>query len=145
MSNKLHTISITRKFQICVGHRIYGHENKCKHLHGHNLEFCVTCTAPELDSIGRIIDFSVIKARVGAWLDEYWDHGTILWEKDPIVKLWENELQDHKVFILPSSPTIENLCSFLLKKAQALLLVNDIKVIRVEGKETENCSASVEI
>ena len=29
-------ITATRYHDICAGHRVYGHEGKCSHFHGHN-------------------------------------------------------------------------------------------------------------
>ena len=71
-------ITCTRRFQFCAGHRVHRHESKCRNLHGHNYVLFVTVTAPELDSLGRVIDFSIIKGLVGDWIDSKWDHGFIL-------------------------------------------------------------------
>ena len=145
--NKLYKISITRRFVIDAGHRIVGHEGKCLSVHGHCYVFFVTCEAPELDSIGRIIDFSVIKDRIGKWLDENWDHAMLLYVNDPIILLWNESgpLEEHKHFVLPYNPTIENLCSFLLEKTNALMAATEIKVVKVVGYETENCAGSAEL
>ena len=54
-------INAVRHHDICMGHRVVGHEGKCKNLHGHNYRFTFYCESEELDSIGRVIDFSCIK------------------------------------------------------------------------------------
>ncbi len=71
----------TRRLQFCCGHRVMRHESKCAHLHGHNYVAFFTASA-QLDDVGRVIDFSVIKERVGGWIDEFWDHGFVLNEED---------------------------------------------------------------
>ena len=53
-------ITCTRRIQFCAGHRVMGHEGKCRNLHGHNYVVFVTAQADELDSVGRVIDFSVL-------------------------------------------------------------------------------------
>ncbi len=35
--------------------------------------------------MGRVVDFSVVKAKVGAWLDAYIDHGMVLQRGDPMI------------------------------------------------------------
>ena len=67
-------LSIMRRFTFCAGHRLVGHEGKCRNLHGHNYVLEVFVTGREQDSIGRILDFKMLKERVNGWLDENWDH-----------------------------------------------------------------------
>ena len=78
----------TRRVQFCAGHRVMGHENKCAHLHGHNYVALITARADKLDSVGRVIDFSVIKQRVGGWIEQHWDHGFIIARNDEQVMQW---------------------------------------------------------
>ena len=63
-------ITVERYHDISMGHRVVGHESKCRHLHGHNYRIHFVCTAPELDGVGRVIDFSEIKERLCQWLEE---------------------------------------------------------------------------
>ena len=72
----------SRYHDFSTGHRVYGHENKCAHAHGHNYRVHFHC-AGGLDNVGRVIDFSVIKDKLCNWLEDNWDHKFILWEKDP--------------------------------------------------------------
>ena len=57
-------IEITRRLEFDAGHRVLGHEGKCKNLHGHRYSAEITVTAPDLDGLGRVIDFGVIKEKV---------------------------------------------------------------------------------
>lgn len=134
-------ITITRRLTFCAGHRVYMHESKCKHMHGHNYVAMLTCSAPELDAIGRVIDFSVIKAYVGTWLDTMWDHAFIVCAQDlevleALVKL------NHKHYVMQDNPTAENMCKELMRNAQTLL-PKDITIEKVGIWETENCYAEV--
>lgn len=97
--------SVIRSHEICAGHRVVGHESKCRHLHGHNYVFHFkvqpkgvpvemeypetfpgTLTEPgKLDNLGRVIDFSVVKSTLCQWLEDNWDHKFLHWEKDPLL------------------------------------------------------------
>lgn len=134
---------ITRRFQFCAGHRVYGHESKCANLHGHNYIALVTCTAPDLDGLGRVVDFSEIKAQVGQWIDTFWDHGMILFEDDPMRHLYAvaGAAFGQKHYIMKSNPTAENMARELSEKAQELFADGDIIITRVRLFETENCYA----
>ena len=61
---------VTRKHEIQCGHRISGHEGKCRNLHGHAYVFLLTCEADELDPLGRVIDFGVIRSLLCQWLED---------------------------------------------------------------------------
>lgn len=98
---------VIRSHEICAGHRVVGHESKCRMLHGHNYVFHFkvqpkgvpvemeypetfpgTLTEPgKLDNLGRVIDFSVVKSTLCQWLEDNWDHKFLHWEKDPVIRL----------------------------------------------------------
>ena len=56
---------ITRNLSFCYGHRLLDHPGKCAHLHGHNGLVQVTLTSPQLDSQGMVVDFQVLRERLG--------------------------------------------------------------------------------
>lgn len=144
-------ITCTRRFQFAAGHRVYQHESKCRHLHGHNYIVHVTAQAPALDSVGRVIDFGSLKAAVGEWLERYWDHGFLIFGRDPLRRVLE-ELNvggegqlDHvpqKVYVMPYNPTAENMARFLLREVCPAIVPNHITVVQVRVQETENCEAT---
>src|SRR3954447_18193886 len=76
---------ITRKHEIHCGHRVCGHEGKCRNLHGHAYVIHFTCEADSLDDLGRVIDFRVIKSLLCQWLEDTWDHRMLIWEEDPML------------------------------------------------------------
>nr|DAF73879.1 MAG TPA: 6-pyruvoyl tetrahydropterin synthase [Caudoviricetes sp.] len=96
--------TVIRSHEICAGHRVVGHESKCRHLHGHNYKFHFK-VAPKriesenyipsakgfsvegkLDDVGRVIDFSVVKTTLCQWLEDNWDHKFLHWEKDSLMQ-----------------------------------------------------------
>ncbi len=141
----------TRRLQFCAGHRVYKHESKCKHIHGHNYVVFITAEAPELDSLGRVIDFSVIKEKVGGWINKHWDHGMILCSEDPLCELWgagdlEKLLGVHKWYQMASNPTAENMAKLLLEEACPNLFEgSNVTVTEVTLWETENCYATARL
>lgn len=148
-------IQAERYHDICCGHRVYGHESKCANLHGHNYRFHFTVEAAELDSIGRVIDFSVIKSIFCDWLEENWDHKFLLWVEDPI---WDfvrirKPYQDRATladefegFIkVPFNPTAENIAEYFVESVAPLLLfennVKGVELVKLKIEETRKCSA----
>lgn len=132
----------TRRIQFCSGHRVFGHEGKCRHLHGHNYIVFITAQAKELDSVGRVIDFSVLKERIGGWIDQYWDHGCVLWEGDTQAIAAVKSCEPSKIFLLPTNPTAENMADYLLMVACPKQLDGTgVSVKSVVLWETENCYA----
>jgi len=119
-----------------------GHENKCANLHGHNYVALFTAEAEELDSLGRVIDFSVLKARIGGWIDKYWDHGFIFYALDNAVEDALVAFGPTKHFATPFNPTAENMAAYLCNIICPQELADTgIVVTRVRLWETENCYA----
>lgn len=118
---------------------MYGHENKCGHLHGHNYVALITCSADELDPINRVIDFSVIKERIGGWIEDHWDHRMILFVDDPLAE--QLDLHDPGIFIAQFNPTAEAMARHLCMLIGPDVLPQNIRIDRVRIWETENCYA----
>ena len=133
-------ISCTRKLWFCAGHRVKGHEGKCRHLHGHNYIVYITAQA-ELDSIGRVIDFSILKQKFGDYIDKNFDHGFLLWDIDREAIESVSLVGRQKLFLLPYNPTAENIAKFLLEKSAEILGTDEVRVTSVKIYETENCFA----
>jgi len=121
-----------------AAHRVMRHESKCAHLHGHRYRAVIEVTAYELDSVDRVIDFGVVKERVGAWVDEHWDHGTLINLHDAPLREWL-EVFDQRRYYFHGEPTAENIAERLLQVATKLL--RPLRVDRVRVWETPNCWA----
>lgn len=137
-------ISCIRTIHFCYGHRIMGHEHKCATLHGHNglAEIHATPMAG-LDTVGRVIDFSVLKERIGGWIEENWDHTMILCSDDhETLELMNRAPKCKDVFVLDVNPTAENLAKHLFwHVCPELLRETGIIVNKVVFWETPNCRA----
>lgn len=104
-------ITIVRTHEIAAGHRVYGHESKCAHLHGHNYRFELTATVDVLDGLGRVVDFGVLKSRLCEWLEAHWDHKMLLADIDPLAAVLEHV--GEPVVRLPFNPTAERLAEYV--------------------------------
>jgi 6-pyruvoyltetrahydropterin/6-carboxytetrahydropterin synthase len=139
-------ITCTRRIQFCSGHRVFGHEGKCRHLHGHNYVAFITANAESLDDVGRVIDFSVLKDRIGGWIDNNWDHGCILWQGDIDARKAVELCSPSKIFLLPDNPTAENMAEHLLRTVcPAELTHTGVCVTKIVLWETENCYAEASL
>lgn len=137
---------ITRKASFDSAHRVMNEKFKCFHLHGHTYLYELTFLFTEIEEIGYAIDFKEIK-RVGLqWIDDMFDHGTILNRKDTVVidavntlgtKLWLMSLNGNEY----CNPSVENIakeiflameCLFETYKPQ--LVIHTVTVF-----ETPNC------
>lgn len=164
---------VIRSHEICAGHRVVGHESKCRHLHGHNYVFHfhvapkldgqIKSLAKEyevesaaLDQVGRVIDFSVVKSTLCAWLETNWDHRFLHWEEDKlmtgIASLIEDsnrpgfiEAKDEIYFFdslvsLPFNPTAENLAAYMVEVIGPRLLdEHGVELVKCTIEETSKC------
>lgn len=154
-------ISVSRLFAFDAAHRVLGHKGKCRHLHGHRWQVEVTLApsllAPDLDALGMVLDFAEIKARIGAWIEETFDHNILLHVSDPLAKLWQRgERADlgsgltvadlfgsgKQPCLLDCNPTAENLAQLIHVRSRVLLHGLPVAVQQVRVWETPNCAAT---
>lgn len=116
----------------------------------------------DLDELGMVVDFSVLKEKVGSWIDRQWDHNMILHPDDPLLmaKLQAEDADsflgdyvraafgDKDPYVMKSNygskyanPTAENMARELFQKAIELLQGSQITVLKVRLFETPNCWA----
>jgi 6-pyruvoyltetrahydropterin/6-carboxytetrahydropterin synthase len=134
-----------RYHDFSCGHRVFGHESKCAHLHGHNYRVTFTCAAENLDNVGRVIDFSDIKTRLCNWLEENWDHRFLLWAADPLIDNL-TAMDPDGVVAVPFNPTAENMAKFLVcTVGPEALRGTGIRLVHCEVEETRKCSATFEV
>lgn len=134
-------ITATRWHDISCGHRVFGHESKCAHLHGHNYRLHFTVQADSLDAVGRVLDFSVIKTRLCMWVEEFWDHKFLVWEHDPAL-LALSAIDPHGVVAVPFNPTAERMAEYLVTViGPEQLKDTGCRLTNVRIEETARCSA----
>ena len=135
-------ISCTRKLEFDSAHRILNHESKCRTLHGHRYTVEVTVCSEELDSLGRVVDFSEIKKMIGGWLDTNWDHNTILHKDDMLVDVLVKDAMAMKVpYVMAVNPTAENMADHLFELFCPCLKDKGMTLKKIKIYETPNCFA----
>ena len=94
-----------------------------------------------------MIDFGVLKERLGGWIDEHWDHGFIYNREDEeVAEIYEKHLVNHKRFVLPYNPTAEYMARYLLEAVGPERLQDTgVRLVKVVLWETENCFAEVSL
>ena len=109
------SVTCTKRLEWDAAHRVTQHGGKCANLHGHRWAAEITVvgeTGPE----GMVLDFGVIKATIGRWIDEKWDHAMLASDRDQnIIQLCKDF--DWKVYVFPFEPTAENLAECLREVA----------------------------
>jgi len=131
-----------RYHDFSAGHRVYKHESKCAHLHGHNYRVHFHC-AGGLDEVGRVIDFSAIKELLCEWLEANWDHKMLIWDNDP----WLQALSgiDPSIVAVPFNPTAENMARYLVEMvAPKQLEGTGVRLVKCVVEETRKCSVAYE-
>lgn len=128
-----HDISVTRK--IDTGHRVVGHEGKCRFLHGHTYTVVVKLASDQLNHLGMVADFGDVKAII-----DKWDHKMVLWDEDQIIQFGDQFGQETEMGIVrvPFNPTAENMAQYL---AETMLHLPGITGAEVEVSETESTTA----
>jgi 6-pyruvoyltetrahydropterin/6-carboxytetrahydropterin synthase len=135
------TMRAFRYHDFSYGHCVHNHESKCAHLHGHNGRVFFYCEAPELDSVGRVIDFSVIKERLCSWVERSWDHRFLVSHKDP--RAARIVAMDSEAVVTVFNPTAENMADHLLRTAGPYVLAGTgVTLTKVELWETRKCGVT---
>ena len=140
------TTTVEKYFDICAGHRVVGHEGKCKNLHGHNYRVHVKAEANsnKLDELGMVIDFSVLNF-MGKWLEDKWDHRMLLWYNDPVVRYLQSEAFE-SIVTTPFNPTAENMAEYLLNEVSPFIFRDyAITIVEIKIEETRKCTATVKL
>ena len=138
-------ITATRYHDFSTGHRVYGHESKCAHLHGHNYRIHLTVEADALDSVGCVMDFSAIKEHLCYWLEEEWDHKFLVWEQDPFA-ITLKELDPTGTVVVHFNPTAENMGQYLIDVIGPKQLAGTgVRLVHVNIEETRKCNVTVGI
>lgn len=138
-------ITCTRRIEFDAAHRIINHESKCKMLHGHRYALEASFAAKELDNLGRVIDFGVIREVLGQWIDDNLDHNTILSIKDKKLGETISEQTGQQIYYMDENPTAENIANHIFNEiCPKLFATKNVKCVAIKLYETPNCYTNVE-
>ena len=139
-------LSCTRKIEFDAAHRVIGHGGKCRYLHGHRYVIEATFVAQNLSDIDLIIDFSLIKDRLGGWIDQNWDHNAILSIKDVAIGDLISAHTNQKIYYLNQNPTAEIMALYLLHEICPRIFHEvGLQCVKIRLYETPNCYAEASI
>lgn len=62
--------TLTKRLKFEAAHRIPGHPGKCDRLHGHNYVVDVEVRGTQLDELGILVDFELMK-KLGRYLPDH--------------------------------------------------------------------------
>ena len=116
-------LRVTKRFHFEAAHALYGHDGKCKNLHGHSYLLEVTVRGipreePDHPKDGMVVDFSDLKALVNREVVHRFDHCVILNANSPHKRLAADLIKsDSRVRLVPYQPSCGNM---LLEIADAL-------------------------
>jgi|TARA_B100001093_G_scaffold387708_1_gene373744 6-pyruvoyltetrahydropterin/6-carboxytetrahydropterin synthase len=139
-------IRITKQFSFETGHALYGHDGKCKNIHGHSYRLNVTLFGtPIVDEsspkFGMIMDFSDLKKIVKETVVTPFDHSTIFNKNTPHSKLAEDlKSSGHKVVLVNYQPTSEMLVIDFAERIKKRLPAN-VRLHALKLRETASCYA----
>ena len=120
-------VMIERNFS--SAHQLRGYKGKCENLHGHNYKIEIYARGSELDNIGLLVDFGVLKEAAEEVI-QYLDHRNI------------NELPPFDVELNPSA---ENLARYILGRVAARVGDERVKVYKVRCFETPTSVATYQV
>ena len=131
-----------RYHDFTMGHTVTNHESGCRHLHGHNYRIHFEIKT-DLDELGRVLDFSVMKKLLCDWIENTWDHKFLIWKDDPRLDALL-EIDEESFIVVPFNPTAENIAAYFLNEVAPKLLPENVELISVKLEETRKCSVKVE-
>jgi len=139
-------VTADRYHDFSCGHRVHGHESKCRFLHGHNYRVTFVCEGDDgLDRLGRVLDFGAIKARLCEWLEREWDHRFLVWANDPLEPFLRS-CDPEGVVAVDFNPTAENMAIFLLTVVGPRQLAGTgVVLTSVRVEETRKCAAEASL
>src|SRR5262245_25315956 len=127
---------VTREITFCYGHRLLHYDGKCRHLHGHNGRAVITLETADLDRLGMVVDFTLLKNAIGGWIDEHLDHKMLLHKDDPALPLLR--AQGEPVHVLDVNPTAEAIARLIFDVTAA----QGFPVVEVKLWETDSSCAT---
>lgn len=137
-------LNVTVIINFSAAHRIVAYHGNCRFLHGHSYLLEASFSSNKLDHLGMVVDFALVKERLGGWIKENWDHNTILFDQDKDLGLHIEEQTGQKVFFMDSNPTCENMAMFIFHIICPELFKDiDVKCCKVKLYESSSSFAEI--
>lgn len=135
----------TRRIEFDAAHRVVGHQNKCRFLHGHRYVLEVTLQENKLNSLGMVMDFGEMKNIIQSWINNYFDHNIILQHTDHALGEYIAQYTGQKIYYMQENPTAENIALHLKNDILPHLFSgNSCQISKVKLFETPNCFVEID-
>jgi 6-pyruvoyltetrahydropterin/6-carboxytetrahydropterin synthase len=140
-------LTISKKFQWHMAHRLPDHPGGCRNVHGHTYRLQVRIARRgELNGAGpqrgMVVDFHLLKEVVDQAVLGPLDHCLVYWEGDPLLSavaaLGAQEDPPLKVLKLPFTSTVENLVTWMAGRLQEALRARDPSLVLARLKLNES-------
>ncbi len=118
----MYELEIQKEF--AGAHSLRGYDGECERLHGHNWKVEVTLRGKELNHLGMVIDFKIVKELLEKVLSRF-DHSYL------------NELEEFH----HENPTTENVSKIVYENLNKEL-PPEISIAKVKTWESEKCAAA---
>lgn len=119
--------SCSKRFnEICVAHRNWRAKSHCRFVHGYARDVEITFGCDHLDESNFVVDFGGLK-HVRAWLQDAWDHRTLIADDDPLLDQLSQLEQAGgiRLHVMDTSrgwgPSIEESCNFVFDHVDAMV------------------------
>lgn len=133
-------IECTRRIEFDAAHRVIGHENKCKYVHGHRYVLEITAESSSLNDLGMVVDFGQLKAVMKEWIDKNLDHNIILSREDEELGKFISSHTGQGVYYIDTNPTAENIALHIKDDVVPGLFKGEVfKISKLKLFETPNC------
>ena len=139
-------VRITKQFTFETGHALYGHDGKCKKIHGHSYKLDVTVIGQPINDSkhvknGMVIDFGDLKTIVNQEIVHPFDHATVLNVSSPHKEIAdEMESRGHKILRVNYQPTSEMMILDFAVKIE-VKLPKHLKLYSLKLRETDTAFA----
>lgn len=123
------TYQVRIEITFASGHRLLEHGGRCVYPHGHTYTAEIWVASEALNHLGFVVDFTEIKQKVNAWIEEHWDHAFLVNGKDGELLAALRSVKGSRVFVFPiENPSAEVMARELYGKAQELCGIKPHKV-----------------
>ncbi len=127
--------NVVKQLHFCYGHRLMEYDGKCSHPHGHNGVIEVELQSEALDGKGMVVDFTEVKRRIMAFIENELDHRMLLRKDDPLVPLLTRI--GEAPYVMSGNPTAENIARLVYERTKE----EGLPVVAVRLWETHDAFA----
>lgn len=138
-------VTVSRRFEWDMAHRLMCHDGKCQRLHGHRYVAIVEVSGPIIQTgpqSGMVVDYGELDSFVKPLTDETWDHRCMLQNTDPMLSALMEAGGMESVIVSMFPPTAELLAGEIAKRVQSCIAGRDLRLVSVKVYETPKSEAT---